>query len=687
MTGGPGRDAAPESLTGALDRVYQAITRAAKAPSAADGPVGSAAHGPAGPAADTRAGAAADTRDGAAADTRDGPGADTPMRSEEPWHALERLRTLFGLSSFERDVLVLCTGHSLQSRFAAGCAGARESDRMTWPTFELALTVLDDPHWSAISAGRPLRYWQLVDAGRDSLLQAPLHIDERILAFLLGVPAVDERLTPLARPILAEPEPPGTGAGTGTGSSRQAAVAAGIRHWERSPAPREPLLLIGKHRSTRQAVFLGICRRCGLVPYSLDASDIPTAVAEREQLGRLWTREAALTGAALCVQTEDCDSVWHLSAWLAVTEALVAIEVRPGTSAEQLDGLRLHLPDMTAGERKEAWARDLGPLAQRMDGYLDRIAEYFHFDAPAIRLSAAALRDAASAGDGADPGQLGWRICREHARRSLDALAQRVEAGACWADLVLPDAQVETLRQIAVHVRQRAVVNDRWGFAAKHARGLGMTALFAGSSGTGKTMAAEILATELDLDLYRVDLASVVSKYIGETEKNLRAIFSGAEQSGAILLFDEADALFGKRSEVRDSHDRYANLEISYLLQQMEAYRGIAILTTNMQHAIDPAFTRRIRFIVPFPFPDAAARASIWRAIFPAATPLAGLDFDKLAQLNVAGGVIRNIAMHAAYLAADDSVAVETRHVLAAARAEYAKLEKPLTAAETRGLM
>jgi hypothetical protein len=654
VTSGPGRDAAPESLTGALDRVYQAIVRAGKAPPAADGP--------AGPAAD---------------------GADTPLRSGEPWYALERLRTLFGLSSFERDVLVLCTGHGLQGRFGAGCASGREGDRPTWPTFGLALTALDDPHWSAISAGRPLRYWQLVDVGRDSLLQAPLHIDERILAFLLGVPAVDERLTALARPILAEPEPPGTG--TGTGSSRQAAVEAGIRHWERSPAPREPLLLIGRHRSARQAAFLGICRRCGVVPYSLDASDIPAAVAEREQLARLWTREAALTGAALCVQTEDCDSVWHVSAWLAVTDALVAIEVRPGTPAEQLDGLRLHLPAMTAGERKEAWARDLGPLAQRMDGYLDRIAEYFHFDAPAIRLSAAALRDAAS--DGADPGQLGWRICREHARRSLDALAQRVEAGACWADLVLPDAQVETLRQIAIHVRQRAVVNDQWGFAAKHARGLGMTALFAGSSGTGKTMAAEILATELDLDLYRVDLASVVSKYIGETEKNLRAIFSGAEQSGAILLFDEADALFGKRSEVRDSHDRYANLETSYLLQQMEAYRGIAILTTNMQHAIDPAFTRRIRFIVPFPFPDAAARASIWRAIFPAATPLAGLDFDKLAQLNVAGGVIRNIAMHAAFLAADDSMAVEARHVLAAARAEYAKLEKPLTAAETRGLM
>ena len=167
-------------------------------------------------------------------------------------------------------------------------------------------------------------------------------------------------------------------------------------------------------------------------------------------------------------------------------------------------------------------------------------------------------------------------------------------------------------------------------------------------------MAAEILAAELDLDLYRVDLASVVSKYIGETEKNLRAIFDGAEQSGAILLFDEADALFGKRSEVHDSHDRYANLEISYLLQQMEAYRGIAILTTNMQHALDPAFMRRIRFIVQFPFPDRRARKHLATHL-PTATPVGDLDFDQLAQLNVSGGVIRNIATHAAFLAADDS--------------------------------
>ena len=204
-----------------------------------------------------------------------------------------------------------------------------------------------------------------------------------------------------------------------------------------------------------------------------------------------------------------------------------------------------------------------------------------------------------------------------------------------------------------MHVRQRAKVYDAWGFGAARARGLGISALFAGPSGTGKTMAGEVLANELNLDLYRIDLSQVVNKYIGETEKNLRRVFDAAEEGGAILLFDEADALFGKRSEVKDSHDRYANIEISYLLQRMEAYRGLAILTTNMKSALDTAFLRRLRFVVQFPFPDAAQRAEIWRRVFPAPTPTEGLDFAQLARLQVAGGNIRNMALNAAFLAAE----------------------------------
>jgi hypothetical protein len=640
-----------ESLSSALDRVYRTLS-------------GSQAEA---------AGADSSRSDGG------GPAAGGP------WHSVEQLRTAFGLSEFERDLLILCAGHSLESRFASACAAAQDDNRATWPTFALALAVLDDPHWSAVSAAGPLRFWQLISVDAGNLLHAPLHIDERILAYLIGVPTIDEWLQPLVRPVRAEASQDPTASRAG------AAIAAGVQHWKREAAAREPILLIGPNGSRRLATFTDICARTGLRPYALDASDIPDSASEREQLARLWTREAALSGAALYVRTEDCDSVRSLSAWLRAIDAPIAIEVMPGTPAERLTGVRLHLPALTARERKDIWARDLGPMVQHMNGYLDRIVEYFHFDEPAIRISATALLASAAAGDEADLGPVGWRICREHARRSLDTLARRVDPQADWADLVLPADQVEALRQIAIHVRQRAVVNDKWGFGAKHARGLGLTALFSGPSGTGKTMAAEILAAELDLDLYKIDLAAVVSKYIGETEKNLRMIFNAAQESGAILLFDEADALFGKRSEVRDSHDRYANLEISYLLQQMEAYRGVAILTTNMQQAMDQAFMRRIRFIVQFPFPDADARARIWRCIFPAITPLGDLDFDQLAQLAISGGVIRNIAMHAAFLAADDDPvdgrrAVEPRHILAAAKTEYAKMGKPLTVAETRGL-
>jgi SpoVK/Ycf46/Vps4 family AAA+-type ATPase len=278
-----------------------------------------------------------------------------------------------------------------------------------------------------------------------------------------------------------------------------------------------------------------------------------------------------------------------------------------------------------------------------------------------------------------------WQACREQARPRLDDLAQRIEPVATWDDLVLQDRERQTLRDIAVHVRHRTQVYETWGLASTSARGLGFSALFAGPSGTGKTMAAEVLANELRLDLYRIDLSQVVSKYIGETEKNLARLFDAAETGGTILLFDEADALFGKRSEVRDSHDRYANIEVSYLLQRMEAYRGLAILTTNMKSALDTAFLRRLRFVVQFPFPSVEQRAAIWQRIFPKATPTEGLDTAKLAQLNVSGGNIRNIAMNAAFYAADAGEPVRMDHMLRAARSEYSKLEKTLTSTEIRG--
>ena len=223
-----------------------------------------------------------------------------------------------------------------------------------------------------------------------------------------------------------------------------------------------------------------------------------------------------------------------------------------------------------------------------------------------------------------------------------------------WNDIVVGDDVRRQLRELASQVEHRGRVYEPWGFGTKLGRGRGITALFAGPSGTGKTMAAEILARHLRLDLQRIDLAGVVSKYIGETEKNLRRVFDAAEASGAILFFDEADALFGTRTEVRDSHDRYANLEINYLLQRMEDYAGLAILATNRRSALDGAFVRRLRFIVEFPFPGGGDRRRIWERVFPAVAELDALDFGFLSRLEISGGNIRSIAINAAFLAAAD---------------------------------
>jgi hypothetical protein len=597
------------------------------------------------------------------------------------WQPVARLREVFGLSEFERDVILLLAGAALDRRFRAAIAALQPGAHA--PTFGLALAVLENPHWSAVSRVQPLRYWRLIEMGPGALLEAPLAIDERILQFLLGVPAADERLEPVMHILAGLERQDGA-----WGAALDEAAAHGVLHWRRSPPG--VVLLTGNQAAARTAMFHAMCRAAGWHGWVFDAGDLPESAGDRERLAQAYTREAALSPAGLLVKTERLENAALLEAWLRRVDAPVAVDVETGSVAERLGGLRLAAPAMNAEERKQEWQRQLGSLASGLDAELDRVVEAFALDAAEIRETAQAIEeeaalDPALAADADALGASTWRLCRTAARRSLDELAGHVENRAAWADLVLPEPQTAILRQIAIHARQASRVNEEWGFAERYARGLGLSALFSGPSGTGKTMAAGVLARELDRDLYQIDLATVVSKYIGETEKHLRKIFDAAERSGAILLFDEADALFGKRSQVRDSHDRYANLEVSYLLQRMESYRGIAILTTNMQSALDPAFQRRLRFVVQFPFPDGPSRERIWRKVFPAAAPKEALDFEKLGQLNVTGGSIRNIALLAAFLAADAGTSIAMRHVLEAARTEYAKLDKPLSPAETRG--
>jgi SpoVK/Ycf46/Vps4 family AAA+-type ATPase len=247
-----------------------------------------------------------------------------------------------------------------------------------------------------------------------------------------------------------------------------------------------------------------------------------------------------------------------------------------------------------------------------------------------------------------------------------------------WSDLVLPDEQLTMLHQIADQVAQRGTVYGDWAFGARITRGLGISVLLTGPPGTGKNLCGEVLAAHLDLDLYRIDLSAVVSKYIGETEKNLRALFDAAEGGGVILFFDEADALFGKRSEVKDAHDRYANTQTNDLLQRMEDYSGLSILATNMRRAMDGAFLRRLRFVIEVPFPQTAQRRDIWQRAFPAQAPTQDIDFDRLADLRVTGGMTRNIALNAAFTASAAGTPITMPDVLNAARIEFRKMELPV---------
>jgi hypothetical protein len=590
--------------------------------------------------------------------------------------AIEALSELARLSPFERDTLLLCAGVELSAEVAELCAAADGSGdaRAGTPTFGLALAALPGAHWSALSPAGALRRFRLVElASNDSLTRAPLRIEERVLHHLTGLACLDERLVGLVAPIPA---------GAALPTSHDDVARRLERLWtppEQPTAGPTLVQLVGPDRAAARAVHAAACRRLHLRPHAIAAADLPAATSEREGLARLWEREVLLGATALLVELDD-EPPEHARAAIAFAERVaghVAIAAREPVRVNRRIAVRLDVGLPTTEEQHAQWRALLGPRAEAMNGELDRVVSHFRLAWPDMQAAGAALADEPVA----DASAL-WEACRRQGRPRLEDLAQRIEPAARWEDLVLPDEQLATLREVATHVRHRRRVYDGWGFAARSARGLGISALFSGQSGTGKTMAAEVLAADLRLDLYRIDLSSVVSKYIGETEKNLRRIFDAAEQGGAILLFDEADALFGKRAEVKDSHDRYANIEVSYLLQKMEAYRGLAILTTNLKSALDTAFLRRVRFVVHFPFPDAVERGELWRRAFPAATPTVALDAARLARLHLAGGNIRNVALHAAFLAADAEQPVSMSHVLRAARAEYVKMENPFTESE-----
>jgi len=583
----------------------------------------------------------------------------------------------FGLSDFERDVLVLCAAMELDPAVPSLCAALHGDETGRYPTFQLALEILPGPHWSALLPDAPLRRWRLLEVRPgETLTGSRLRIEERVLHFLMGAQALDPRLQNLLQAVAAPQALPA--------SYREHAEAM---LYALTAEQAAVVQLSGDAGKGKRSLAAAACRSLGLHLSALRAGALGANLAEQEEFVRLWEREALLSCGALLLEPAEGNPLeWNIASALAERISGVVLVCGSGplelSSAKQL--VRIEVDRPATDEQRALWQHALGEFAASLNGQLDRIAAQFPLDSESIHNAGQRVMQAVQR-SGDDVVARLWDECRAETRPLLEGRAQRIEVHAGWNDIVLPEQSMEMLRSIASHVQQQEKVFQEWGFARQTSRGLGATALFSGPSGTGKTLAAEILAHELRLDLYRINLSQVVSKYIGETEKNLRAIFDAAESSGAILLFDEADALFGKRSEVKDSHDRYANIEVSYLLQRMEAYRGLAILTTNMRHALDQAFLRRIRFIISFPFPDPALRRRIWERIFPTQTPTLGLDAEKLARLNLPGGNIRNIAVNAAFLAADAGGPVRMQHLLVAARRECGKLERQLSDAEVGG--
>jgi hypothetical protein len=608
----------------------------------------------------------------------------------EPPPALVLLARRLGLSRFDREVLLLTAAMELDTRIADLCGRAQGSGSRAYPTFALALALLDEPSWDVLSPERPLRYWRLIEItqpGAQPLTASALRADERIVNYLKGLNYLDDRLAPLVVPLHADAEP---GFGVDLPPSQRAVVDELQRYLQEGlTRSRPPLVqLLGADDASKRLVAVHATRELGVQLFRLPAALLPGESTELDNLARLWQREGSLLPLALYVDAGDSDEAQlgaRLSGFLSRCRTMVFLATRDLRPGLETTSLVVDVGRPTPAEQQEAWRRAVGDASPESPAAL---AGQFDLDTATIRR----IAERAGAATAGDPGEAEepdgpapellherlWDACREHTRPQLDLLAQRIDAKATWDDLVLPAEETALLHRIADQVTQRTRVYDDWGFRRRMNRGLGITALFAGDSGTGKTMAAEVLANALRLNLYRIDLSGVVSKYIGETEKNLRRLFDAAEDGGAILFFDEADALFGKRSEVKDSHDRYANIEVNYLLQRMEAYRGLAILATNLKGSLDKAFVRRLRFILDFPVPGLSDREAIWRRAFPEEVPASELDWAHLARLEMTGGAIHNVALNAAFRAAHQECEVTMPLVLETARTELRKMDRPI---------
>ena len=646
---------------------------------------------------------AADDPDPAAAATA---GAPSPLA----W-----LQRRFDVSAFDLDVIVVALAPELDLRYERIYAFLQNDVTRRRAGVELALNLLCRSSEEKLvrrarfAPDAPLLRHRLIELvadpyqARPPLLAQIIRLDEQIVGTLLGETGIDARIAHCAEwcvPASLVDDLP-------VDDDARRALLAVARRAGTSGHPVHLYLegpFASEHRRAAGALATGIGAPLLIVDLARALSREDGARALPIAFRQAWLRNAVL-------YLESLDTLRGDDRRLDRHALLSGLAQQPGVTI--LSGSR---PWMTAASdpsvcvlavpigipavaaRRRHWRATLDAAAIPLaNNDLDALAARFRLSPrqieDAVETARQHVRWSGSAPDPAStaapepqprPADL-FAAARRQSRHDLALLASRIEPKHRWDDIVLPADALAQLREICARESHRHRVLDTWGFDHKLSSGKGVNALFAGPSGTGKTMAAEILASELQLDLYRIDLAGVVSKYIGETEKNLDRIFSAVEN--AVLFFDEADALFGKRSEVRDSHDRYANLEISYLLQKMEQYEGVAILATNLRQNLDDAFMRRLAFTVHFPFPDVSHRRHIWRQIWPADLPVApDVDVEFLAtHFKLSGGHIKNIALASAFLAAADGGVVTMDHVRHATQREYQKLGKTLSAPELWG--
>ncbi|MGI0484859.1 AAA family ATPase [Pantanalinema rosaneae CENA516] len=613
------------------------------------------------------------------------------------------LAKTFDLTPFDLDLILIALAPEVDLRYERIYAYLQDDVTRKRPTVDLVLNLLCASAEEKLNRrvrlmpSAPLLQHQVLHVVGDihqslpPLLSHYLKLDEPIIHWLLGQAMLDPRLSGLAQLVQGKasweeiPLEPST-------------IGALLSLTRQSMQSNQPLYLYfqGAWGAGKQGTAAAIAHQLNRPLLVADLSRLPFLKSDVEQTLSLLFREARLQGAVLYLDRLDelhhPDQMPLYQQLLIQLASAIGITILAGQQpwatpfTQRISPLSIPFPTPKFTQRRESWRTHLGNIDTLLEpDSLDILANRFRLTsgqiASAVDMAHQSARwQAATAGNGqpTSPSLENLFIAAraQSGGQELSALARKIQPHYTWEDLVLPADPLAQIRGICQQVKYQHIVYGQWGFERKLSLGKGLNALFTGPPGTGKTMTAEVIAGDLGLDLYKIDLSQVVSKYIGETEKNLNRIFTAAEQTNAILFFDEADALFGKRSEVKDAHDRYANIEIAYLLQKMEEYEGITILTTNLVQNLDEAFTRRIRFIVEFPFPDGEHRLKIWQQVFPQETPISpDVDFAAISeQFKLAGGNIRNIALSAAFLAAEAGEPVGMTHLLQSTRRELQKM-------------